>query len=665
MGGPSLSVQLERGRTPHFPGETVKGRVILDWKKGGPVKYVRLRCVGAVQLTGKAKPDLAELVRTLDATERTRLLMYYEDIIWGKRADTNTLGENIFDVATMPSGKQIFPFQFPLVRKDPGMELVLPSSFQNWKIAIVYFVHVEIVRPWPRKDYSSFYPFHVACINDTNDTLYNLPQTITRGIDVGLLGLFLKGTIEARVSIPRKAYCKGDTIPIRLEINHMGNVKHVTGVHISLVRFIRWRYPTRGMGYAVDPFIPHSTFSPAKIARIRHVYEPLDIAPGDVDVDLTVDYFIDPIRRERGAKKKDTKKDTLNPDTPFALHYSDDFPWSSLGRDDDVVRVSYELQVQLRIGRSDTRSTNKGVDDDTASLEHLPNGKPDEMVSSDEEKRKVDHVVKSLADGMLSGGRKCLEFSFPIVIGTIPLKETLTEPPRRPSTRSTIRTNRSRSTSVPRRPRRNTVSGGSDRISLSSRPSTQTSSISTESRPRTSSDTQGQLSIKTQRHNISSPLPPRLPTAPSASNPALHLLPPRPIPRSLAPSSPSLDHIMSASSDTSNVSIPGICAHCSSHVRTTSNGSIRSCSGESTSPSTPSPSAPPAHLVFTPPPDKNAYALAAEQSSVQPTGSAYQNPTASSSAVHRDAPTNGTRGVDAIDEQWLPVEPPPPYSEYS
>ncbi|KND00957.1 uncharacterized protein SPPG_04057 [Spizellomyces punctatus DAOM BR117] len=661
MGGPRLSVQLERGRTPHFAGEIMKGRVILDWQKGGPVKYVRLRCVGAVQLTGKAKPDLAEIIRTLDAAERTRLLMYYEKIIWGKRANTNTLGENIFDVATMPSGKQIFPFEFPLVRKDPGMELVLPSSFQNWKIAIVYFVHVEIVRPWPRKDYSSFYPFHVACLNDTNDPLYHQPQAITRGIDVGLLGLFLKGTIEARVSIPRKAYCKGDTIPIRLEINHMGNVKHVTGVHISLVRYIRWRYPTRGMGYAVDPFIPHSTFSPAKVARIRHVYEPLDIAPGDVDVDLTVDYFIDPIRRERGTKKKAT----LNPDTPLALHYSDDFPWSSLGRDDDVVRVSYELQVQLRIGRSDARSMNKSVDDDTASLEHLPNGKSDEMGSSDEEKRKVDHVVKSLADGMLSGGRKSLEFSFPIVIGTIPLRETLAEPPRRPSTRSTVRTNRSRSTSVPRRRRRNTISGGSDRMSLSSRPSTQNSSTSTESRPRASSEIKGQLSIKTQRQNTSSPLPSRHPSSASASSSALHLLPPRPIPRSFAPTSPSLDNIMSASTDTSNVSSPSICAHCSSHMRTTSNGSIRSCSGESTSPSTPSPSAPPAHLVLTPPPDKNAYALAAEQSSVRSTGSTYQNPTASSSAVHRDASTNGTRGVDAIDEPWLPVEPPPPYSEYS
>ncbi|KAJ3148174.1 Arrestin domain-containing protein 3 [Geranomyces michiganensis] len=431
--GVKPSISIDSYPTLLFPGQTLHGQVNVHGCKKKGVKAIRLECVGAVYYKPKQKIELAEIKADLQRPDRTAILLHKEEIL----ADAVQGVKNI--VLDQP-------FSF-LIQPSPGRGDSLPSSFSNRYVAVVYFLCVTIERRW-KADLTCFRAFHVACWTNVHHTLYKEPLLQSRYMDLVLMGLINKGNINARVSIPRGGYCKGDTIPIRMQINHLGDLKRITGVSVCLLRSVKWKRLDKGKDEAEPaPAVDGSPdakeeairYKGHKIKPVGKVFKALNIKPGECNVDVTVDYYLDPLHK---AEQKAAKTfsalaaSTLiaPPRSPepvqVALHHSDEFPWSSEPCVDALVHVSYELQVRLEIGSSENRGSTAIRDAAarravTESLAAAPAAGPAAtdgalvLTATGTQAVKSPDVVTSVLDGALSGGTKLLEFTFPVLIGTV------------------------------------------------------------------------------------------------------------------------------------------------------------------------------------------------------------------------------------------------------
>lgn len=140
--------------------------------------------------------EVVEILQNLGRPERSEILLHTDKRVWDvARGDVK--GD---------ADRRSFSFAVPIEKTNGGLDL--PSSFSNRYVTIVYFVSVTIERKW-RKDVTKCMAFPVACWNEAANPLLKVPQLQSRGIDVVLLGLVNKGSIDARVSVPRQSYCKG------------------------------------------------------------------------------------------------------------------------------------------------------------------------------------------------------------------------------------------------------------------------------------------------------------------------------------------------------------------------------------------------------------------------------------------------------------------------
>ncbi|KAJ3169185.1 hypothetical protein HDU88_000981 [Geranomyces variabilis] len=431
-----------------FPGQTLQvslmpqfcslGQVTVSGCKAKYVKAVRLECVGAVHYKHKEKVELGEIKEHLHRTDRSAVLLHHG----------LTLADAAAEGGRLKVDEVTQPFSFA-IQPGSGGVVSLPSSFSNRYVAIVYFLCVTIERKW-KSDVTGFRAFYVACWNDVSHTLYKQPLLQSRGIDVVLLGMISKGTIDARASIPRGAYCKGDTIPIHMQINHLGGVKRITGVSVNLLRMVKWKRLNKGKEEP-EPTPPVDggeqsseataiRYKGLKIKPVGKVFKPLNIKPGQCNVDVTVDYYLDPMHKTEQKPAKTfaalAASTLLAPPRhpgpiPVALHQSDEFPWSSDPSVDSLVQISYELQVRLEIGSNENRgstairnaSARRAVNQSMAAAPaEGPTAADGALMPTAEGAAAVTaqpDAVSSFMDGALSGGTKMLEFAFPIVIGTV------------------------------------------------------------------------------------------------------------------------------------------------------------------------------------------------------------------------------------------------------
>ncbi|KAJ3019703.1 hypothetical protein HKX48_001859 [Thoreauomyces humboldtii] len=396
----------------YFPGEIVRGNIEVEGCNDPAVKSINLQCAGIIHYKSKKHAPLIEMLAQLENEGRTSVLFRKDQCLMNVASEGRTR-----------TGKRSFPFAYPIETKSGGLDL--PSSFSNRYVAIVYYLSVTISRTWSRKDTTRTHPFVVACWNDASAPIHQRPLLLSRGIDVGVLGIFKKGTIDARITIPKQAFLKGDHIPVRLQVNHLGSVKRITGLSVGLVRHVRWRHMARTAsgsstpaGEPPSPEQEEVKLKGCKVTPLETAFTPLDIKPGQVNVDVTVRYFLDP---SLTSPNKNHKPLLVQPGTTVALSYSDEFPWSSCitqngaSTPDNMVQISYELRVRLDIGS--IKSSNAAA----LSLDDSQSEASAQTATSD--------GSASLLDSMLSGGDKSLDFSFPIVIGTISEAPSASLPP--------------------------------------------------------------------------------------------------------------------------------------------------------------------------------------------------------------------------------------------
>ncbi|KAI8817939.1 uncharacterized protein EV422DRAFT_622146 [Fimicolochytrium jonesii] len=386
---PRAAFHLEKAGLPVYGGDVLTGLLEVE-AIDNTIKSMEVQCLGVIQFANAANLPLGTIVKQAATPEDVRHVLFRQ-------------------VMALPvhQGSQFYPFNFPLVMTtgDP----YLPSSINTTHLSITYLLVLTLLRSWPRENLMRYHKFTVAARHDTNLPLYRIPQSASRDCDVGVLGRFKKGTVEARVSIPRSAYCKGDRIPIRLQMNHLANVKRVTKATVALKREIRWvcKKATVNPLHAAMCAPPDSGCAKTRYsaATIGEAALQLDIKPGAVNVDMKAYYHLDPLSCPPHEKPRKPLPPPVNP----VLHHSDFFPWSTDPTADNSVDVSYQLLVELQIGGSG------GAKEEKASSKNLTTDAT-HLVAT----KKGSDSDASILDGALSGSKKVLQFSFPITIGNVP-----------------------------------------------------------------------------------------------------------------------------------------------------------------------------------------------------------------------------------------------------
>ncbi|KAI9095814.1 hypothetical protein DFS34DRAFT_624898 [Phlyctochytrium arcticum] len=397
-----VSVELDQKDKTFLAGQRVTGEAIVSVKKSGKTKSIQLRCVGLVT-TNSSVINLARAARNPSQVSVPNLLFHREIVVWGKGSkDGDTSSQ------PMPKGTVAFPFEFDLKRQGGFPELALPSTFQSRHLSIVYFVQVEVIRAWPQKNCGGLHRFNVAARIDVGAPLYRQPKSVTASTKVGIMGFFQRGNIEATTSIPYTGFCKGDHVPIRLQLHHAGSIKHISGMQITLIQNTRVNRPLKSS----DPNEVVIPGSRVKTRRIREVLEPLNIAPGQTDVDLTVNYYICP--HGIPLPKKEGAATLLRSNRSQALEHSDRMRWSTNRANDEPVTISHELEIQLILGQSKSF----GIGKEKEVVQSLAIADQD---ISDIDKRStiVSDVLQSFTDGILSGGTQFMTLSLPITVGTV------------------------------------------------------------------------------------------------------------------------------------------------------------------------------------------------------------------------------------------------------
>ena len=83
--------------------------------------------------------------------------------------------------------------------------------------------------------------FRLLDVIDTNSPIYQLPMNISKSMDLFLCNIWEKGRVEVEASIPRKAFAKGERIPLRLQFKHEGSFKIIQRVETYFLKTTKYR----------------------------------------------------------------------------------------------------------------------------------------------------------------------------------------------------------------------------------------------------------------------------------------------------------------------------------------------------------------------------------------------------------------------------------------
>ncbi|KAJ3289276.1 hypothetical protein HK104_007568 [Borealophlyctis nickersoniae] len=310
---------------------------------------------------------------------------------------------------TMKPGVSEFPFVFPLLRQNGTVEDGLPSSYEDKYVAIAYLIRADLVRAWPAKDLDHTVRLRVCDRVDTVNPKYHEPQSLTRTLTLSFLGLVDQGSITGHASIPKRAYTKGETIPIRIQLNHHGQAKNVNAIQASLIKHLSYNLKQHPLQvFALTAEIPVKQ----EKAVVLKSLEPIHISPGELNVDVTFNFYLNPTGQDANFRQP------LESDPAFDV--SDRFPFTTTTAA-GFVYISYELEVRLLIGTKGGKGAAPAGEENSEGAE---NSGTQAAVA------KGDVLAAKLVDGVLTGGNKSLVFNFPIVIGTIGSINGLAAPDR-------------------------------------------------------------------------------------------------------------------------------------------------------------------------------------------------------------------------------------------
>ncbi|KAI8642870.1 hypothetical protein BD408DRAFT_443070 [Parasitella parasitica] len=211
-----LDIRLQEEKF-YFPGETIKGLVIVHPKNAIKVNSIQLKFAGHVFIHLKEK-------------------------------ETNTLFENNLTLSVYPnstSPKQTtldasehrFPFEF-IVPKN----LNLPSSMEFGKKAhIRYTINALLDRPMIPESLCPKVEYAVSLLEyiDIEKDQFKIPQEKSQ--DMMLPKAKYNQKCMVRASMPRLGFTRGDIVPLKVNIDHFTSYARKNGVTVDLVRTVEIR----------------------------------------------------------------------------------------------------------------------------------------------------------------------------------------------------------------------------------------------------------------------------------------------------------------------------------------------------------------------------------------------------------------------------------------
>ncbi|CEP14096.1 hypothetical protein [Parasitella parasitica] len=211
-----LDIRLEEEKF-YFPGETIKGLVIVHPKNAIKVNSIQLKFCGQVFIHLKEK-------ETNTLFEDNLTLSVYPNSTSPKQT-------------TLNASEHCFSFEF-IVPKN----LNLPSSMEFGKKAhIRYTINALLDRPMipeslcPKVEYAVSFLEYI----DIEKDQFKIPQEKSQ--DIMLPKAKYNQKCMVRASMPRLGFTRGDIVPLKVNVDHFTSYARKNGVTVDLVRTVEIR----------------------------------------------------------------------------------------------------------------------------------------------------------------------------------------------------------------------------------------------------------------------------------------------------------------------------------------------------------------------------------------------------------------------------------------
>ncbi|XP_071481165.1 arrestin domain-containing protein 2-like [Diadema antillarum] len=191
-------ILFTNGKNVYTAKEHVTGEVFIAVSEPTKVKSVELTLRGHAKVTRSGnlqKPveqDKARMGQVVNEYLNTKLQL--------------TAGS----ATTLPVGQSRLPFSFLLPEG-------LPTSFESKHARIRYWLEAVIVRTWFKSKRRTLQGFTIIEHVDINQPELLVPVNESREHHIGCL---CRKSFQASVTLDRKGYCPGETIPVNLEIQN-------------------------------------------------------------------------------------------------------------------------------------------------------------------------------------------------------------------------------------------------------------------------------------------------------------------------------------------------------------------------------------------------------------------------------------------------------------
>jgi len=126
------------------------------------------------------------------------------------------------------------PFSFKLRHITDNTSIPLPSSYDNGRCQIEYFLYATIHRPWPSRNSVRMMKLRVLQKLKIDIPKYVKPTEQKKIKELKFMKYIKKGLIEMNVKLPQTAYCHRDNIPIEVTVNHLGMNRPILGFAVGL-----------------------------------------------------------------------------------------------------------------------------------------------------------------------------------------------------------------------------------------------------------------------------------------------------------------------------------------------------------------------------------------------------------------------------------------------
>ncbi|ORX59495.1 hypothetical protein DM01DRAFT_1300819 [Hesseltinella vesiculosa] len=198
----------------YFPGETIKGSVLVHPKNPTKTNHIIVRFIGQVHVSIKDKETIQ---------------LFYNSRQIPVSADE---GKSTVLDAKLHS----FPFEFKVPEDLPST-----MEFDKRKTKIKYTLTAIHNRPMVPESLCAKVTYTVPILELIDVTSAQFTKSQDKSMDVLLPGIKYNQKCQLSMSIPRYGYTRGETVPLKIVINHFEPYSQPGALDVEMVRTVEIR----------------------------------------------------------------------------------------------------------------------------------------------------------------------------------------------------------------------------------------------------------------------------------------------------------------------------------------------------------------------------------------------------------------------------------------